>query len=146
MIIVTPFILTIDGSFQDESKLNKGDFKLISDEPTLENYADLLLSTKGTESFRGNLVNSFKVGLGVCLLSIFIAVLGAYSLSHFEFRGKDVIARSMLFLYVFPTILMISPIYGLLAGYEADRYPLGIDISSYDIGSAFLYLAAQVVL
>ena len=114
-IFVTPFILTIDASFQDTQKLNKGDVEIIPSNLTLQNYKDLLLSTEGSESFRINLVNSLKVGVGVCLLSVIIAVLGAYSLSHFKFRGKETISRAMLFLYVFPTILMISPIYGLLA-------------------------------
>jgi multiple sugar transport system permease protein len=115
LIIISPFILTLDASFQDSKNLNVGDVKLIPIEVTLQNYSDLLLADEGTMAFRFNLFNSFKVGIGVCLLSVIISVLGAYSLSHFKFRGKEVISRSMLFLYVFPTILMISPIYGLLA-------------------------------
>jgi multiple sugar transport system permease protein len=137
LIILTPFIFTVVGSFQGENNLNKGNFQLIPRQVTLQNYADLLLENLGLLAFRFNLFNSFKVGIGVCLLSIIIAVMGAYSLSHFNFRGKEVIARSMLFLYVFPTILMISPIYGLLAGMGLIDSHLGLILVHTTLVSPF---------
>ncbi len=114
LIFVTPFILTVIASFQSEYAIKTGKFALVPTELTLQNYKDLLLEDTGVTAFRYNLWNSFKVAIGTAFLTIVISVLGAYSLSHYKFKGKNVISKAMLFMYVFPTILLISPIYSVM--------------------------------
>ena len=116
MILVSPFIYVIDASFQSEWAIKTGTVKLIPLKVTLQNYKDLLLESVGVTAFRKNLFNSLKVSFGVTGMSIILGVMGAYGLSRYEFKGKEIIAKSMLFMYVFPTILAIYPIYDVLAG------------------------------
>jgi ABC-type glycerol-3-phosphate transport system permease component len=82
---------------------------------TIENYTNLLFETAGITAFRHYILNSLKVSISVALLSTLISVLGAYGLSHFYFYGKDIIGKMLLFVYVFPTIIIIIPAYGLMA-------------------------------
>ena len=115
LILILPFIYVVDASFQDEWAIKIGAVKVFPAAVTLQNYKDLLLESVGVTAFRENLFNSIKISFGVTTLSVVIGVLGAYGLSRYEFKGKEKIAKLMLFMYVFPTILAIYPIYDVLA-------------------------------
>lgn len=115
LILILPFIYVVDASFQNEWAIKIGAVKVFPAAVTLQNYKDLLLESVGVTAFRENLFNSIKISFGVTTLSVVIGVLGAYGLSRYEFKGKEKIAKLMLFMYVFPTILAIYPIYDVLA-------------------------------
>ena len=126
LALALPFIYVIDASFQNEWAIKTGDVKLFPSSVTLQNYKDLLLESVGVTAFRQNLLNSLKISTGVTFLSIILGVLGAYGLSRYKFKGRDVIAKCMLFMYVFPTILAIYPIYDVLAKMNAIVTHLGV--------------------
>ena len=115
LMMVLPFILVVDASLQEEWLIKTGDFRLVPTKLTLDNYVDLLTGKSGATGFLNNLINSLKVGLGVCALSMAVAILGAYGLSRYNFKGKKLLSQALLFMYVFPTILTIYPIYSTLA-------------------------------
>ena len=126
LILVLPFIYVIDASFQSEWAIKTGMVKMLPLQVTLQNYKDLLLESVGVTAFRKNLFNSLKISFGVTGMSIALGVMGAYGLSRYEFRGKEIIAKLMLFMYVFPTILAIYPIYDVLAGMNLIDTQLGV--------------------
>lgn len=125
-IFIFPFVLTVIGSFQSESVIKTGQFNIFHADWTMKNYADLLLEDTGVTAFRYNLWNSIKVALGTGILTVVISVLGAYGLSHYNFKGKQVLSKAMLFMYVFPTILLISPIYSVMAKLNILNTHLGL--------------------
>ena len=47
------------------------------------------------------------------LISLFIAILGAYSISRLKFPGRAPIQRGVLFVYMFGGILLLIPLYKL---------------------------------
>ena len=104
LILILPFIYVVDASFQNEWAIKIGAVKVFPAAVTLQNYKDLLLESVGVTAFRENLFNSIKISFGVTTLSVVIGVLGAYGLSRYEFKGKEKIAKLMLFMYVFPMI------------------------------------------
>ena len=57
------------------------------------------------------LINSLKVALFVVLLTDFIAILGAYSLSRFNYKGKQAIILASLFVYMVAPIMLVIPYY-----------------------------------
>lgn len=126
IVTVAPFLYVVLASFQDEWAIKTGTVQILPSRLTLQNYKDLLLESSGVTAFRHNLFNSVKVGFGVTVLSIALSVLGAYGLSRYRFKGKELIARLMLFLYVFPTILAIYPIYNVLARMKLIDTHLGL--------------------
>ena len=105
-----PFYWVFVSSLQPNINILTGKTKLLPRNITLKNYADLLLETAGVTAFRHYILNSLKVSLIVALLSTLVSILGAYGLSHYQFYGREFIGRMLLFVYVFPTILIIIPV------------------------------------
>lgn len=110
-----PFYWVLVSSLQPNLEILMGKTKLFPTAITFENYANLLLETSGVTAFRHYILNSLKISLLSAALSTLIALLGAYGLSRYDFYGKESIARILLFVYVFPTILVIIPVYGIMA-------------------------------
>ncbi len=113
-----PFYWVLISSLQSNIKILTGKTRLFPSRITLKNYADLLLETAGVTAFRHYILNSLKVSLAVAILSTGIAILGAYGLSHYQFHGREFIGRMLLFIYVFPTILIIIPVYGIMSKFK----------------------------
>jgi multiple sugar transport system permease protein len=78
---------------------------------TFDNYVSLLRDTLFTRHF----LNSVLVAATVTLLTIFIAVLGAYSLVFFRYRGRETLGRLLLFTYMFPGVIIILPTFGIMS-------------------------------
>lgn len=109
-----PFYWVFVSSLQPNIEILTGRTKAFPKDVTLENYVNLLFETAGVTAFRHYILNSLKVSVPVALISILVSVLGAYGLSHFHFWGKNIIARALLFAYVFPTIVIVVPAYGVM--------------------------------
>jgi len=113
-----PFYWTAISSLQPNLEIMKGTTQLIPKKITLKNYKDLLFESSGFTAFRNYIFNSLKVSLSVAILSIIISVFGAYGLSHYDFWGKEFIHKFLLFIYVFPTILIILPVYAIFSKFH----------------------------
>jgi multiple sugar transport system permease protein len=59
--------------------------------------------------------NSLFVATCTAVLSTTIAVMAAYSLTHFEYRGKQLLSYLMLLTYMFPPILLAIPLFLVFA-------------------------------
>lgn len=122
-----PFVFTLSASFQREYAIKAGQTTLIPTEVTIGNYQQLLTNKEGgLQAFPLYIANSIKVAVGTCLLSLVVSVFAAYALARFRFPGREAIARIMLFLYVFPTILAIYPVYTILAQFNLINTHLGL--------------------
>jgi len=113
-----PFYWVFVSSLQPNIEILTGKTKLFPANINLKNYADLLLETAGVTAFRHYILNSLKVSLVVAILSTGIAILGAYGLSHYHFYGREFVGRMLLFIYVFPTILIVIPEYGIMSKFK----------------------------
>jgi len=125
-VCLFPFLWVLTGSFQPLSQIMKGQVHWIPRHPTLENYTPLFFSKLGIKNFPIYIVNSLIIGCATAALSSIIAVLGAYGLSRYEFRGKDVLSRMLLFVYVFPVVLVALPVNETIARVGLPDSRLGI--------------------
>jgi multiple sugar transport system permease protein len=84
-------------------------------------------------------LNSLIVALATCLMSVTIATMAAYSLARFRYWGSSLFARLILFVYMFPSILLVIPYYvlmnrlglgnsltGLVLSYTTFSLPFGV--------------------
>ena len=55
--------------------------------------------------------NSFRFAFFSALISMTIAIFGAYSFSRVRYAGRGIIQRGVLFVYMFGPILLIIPLY-----------------------------------
>jgi len=118
LIDLFPFYWVFVSSLQPNIDILTGKTKLFPKKVTLKNYADLLLETAGVTAFRHYILNSLKVSFVVALFSTVISILGAYGLSRYQFYGREFIGRMLLFIYVFPTILIIIPVYEIMSKFH----------------------------
>ena len=61
------------------------------------------------------LVNSAIVATGTTVLSIALAILPAYALSRFRFRGKGIFGFALFATQMLPEAMLVVPLYGIFA-------------------------------
>ena len=77
---------------------------------TSEHYHALLERT----SFGGNLVNSFIIATGACMLGLSVSLPAAYAFSRYRFRGRRLLMTQFLVINMFPIVLIIIPLFVLM--------------------------------
>jgi len=65
--------------------------------------------------FGRNIFNSFRVATVTSLLAVILSSLGAYAVARLRFKGKGLMLNTILLVYLFPGILLIIPLFAMLA-------------------------------
>lgn len=84
-----------------------GDVNLLIKSVTLRNFEVLLNETATVQYF----TNSLIVTISSTILSTSLAVAAGYGLTRFDFTGKTMAARAVLFSYMFSPIVLAIPLY-----------------------------------
>ncbi len=112
LLVLGPIYWIVVSSFRPNRALLSNQVSLWPEEGvTLGNYRTLL----DESVFVRNLQNSVVVTLWTLAITLVLAVLASYALRRFEFPGKRVLQRSMLLVYMFPTVVLLIPLYWLMA-------------------------------
>ena len=90
------------------------------------------------QNFGANIVNSVLVAVPTALIAVILSTLGAYAIARLKFRGKDVLLNSILLIYLFPGILLIIPLFAMVARIGAI---VGFDVQDNLGVLVFTYLA-----
>lgn len=116
-----PVVWLFLNTFKGPGALLQNPYRLIPAEPTLAIYERLFFDTLFLTYFK----NSVIVAAGSVAISVTLCTLAGYGLARSEFEGKTNLARTVLFAYMFPAILLGIPLYiifynfGLLDSYVA---------------------------
>ncbi|MFR9160128.1 MAG: carbohydrate ABC transporter permease [Ruthenibacterium lactatiformans] len=105
--IVLPYLWTLVTSLKTTNELYSTQVTLFPKSPSIENYKMLLKET----DFLGSVCRSFAVGMITSLLAMVVATMAGYAISRYRFRGRTVILRGILLLYMFPSVLFLTPLY-----------------------------------
>ncbi|MEM1759738.1 MAG: carbohydrate ABC transporter permease, partial [Thermofilaceae archaeon] len=132
-----PFLWVLVGSLHTTADLLRARVFLIPANPTFEHYRALFEAQHGVKLFFHYIVNSLRVGSSVAVLTMTTAAFGAYGLSRYRFRGKEGLSRLMLFVYVFPTSLLLLPLYVLLARFGLVDAHTGLILVHTGLASPF---------
>lgn len=140
-IVAFPFYWMLNISFKIPREIYRVP-SLFIDDPTLDNYYELIVD----RGFLINIRNSLIVSLSVTAISIIISSFAAYSIVRFKYRWKGFVGRLILFAYLTPTSLLFIPLavivarlhlgnalYGLIIVYLTFSIPL----STWLLGSYF---------
>ena len=106
-----PFYWMIATSLKLDKEIYGYEATLIPQRPTLANYATVFRETPYLLYLR----NSVAVAVGSTLLSMIIAVLGAYAIARLNFPGRALLARTLVFTYLVPTSLLFIPMFALMS-------------------------------
>lgn len=109
--------------------------RLVPDTITLEHYTRLLSNPQLLQG----LINSFIVGIGSTVVSVFISALAGYAFSRYEFPGRRLLMSVVLGIFMIPVSVNIIPLYimlqelswlntyqGLIVPYQALILPLNV--------------------
>ncbi|MEM7738023.1 MAG: carbohydrate ABC transporter permease [Deinococcota bacterium] len=90
-------------------------------------------------NFGRYILNSTFVAICTVIITLVIAILGAYAVTRLRFPGRKLVSRSILLIYMFPAIVLVVPLYsvftqlqlrdallGLLIVYPAQTIPVAL--------------------
>ena len=84
---------------------------LVPAHPTLAQFSRLLSETPFLTYF----ANSVMVACATTAVVVVVAIAGAYGLVRFRFPGRDLLAHLVLFTYLLPSVLLLLPLYLIIA-------------------------------
>lgn len=111
LVILFPILFIFLSSFKTFEELIRQGTGIFPKEPTLKNYISLISAQTPVRNFPLFLFNSIKISIATSISCILIASLGGYGLARFHYPGGNTLTQAMLFIYVFPTVLILIPIY-----------------------------------
>jgi multiple sugar transport system permease protein len=132
---ILPFYYMILLSFRPlEGVLqNPGSLWVSPGDMDLSTYTDVLKSVDdGGQGFLNFIRNSMLVAIGTVIVTLIVAVPGAYAVSRLKFFGQRHISALFLAVYFFPSILLAVPLF---------VFYTRIELRGSLIGLLFVYVA-----
>jgi len=120
-----PFYWMIATSLKHDKEIYGYEATLIPERPTFANYATVFRETPYMLYLR----NSVVVAVGSTVLSMIIAVLGAYAIARLDFPGRALLARGLVFTYLVPTSLLFIPMFAMMSMFRLTDSLYGLTIA-----------------
>jgi len=142
--ILFPFYWMVSSSFKTYAEIGGREPVYIPSALRLDAYRQLfdpnvsVSKTAEYENFGRNILNSIKVAVPTSIIAVILSTLGAYAVARLHFRGKDLLLNSILLIYLFPGILLIIPLFAMVARIGA---AIGFDVQDNLPVLIFTYLA-----
>lgn len=137
--ILFPFYWMVSSSLKTRAEIGGREPVYIPSEFRLEAYKELFDSNdERFQNFAVNIINTVKVAVPTALIAVVLSILGSYAIARLKFRGKNLMINSILVVYLFPGILLIIPLFAMLARI-GDR--IGFDVQDNLGVLVFTYLA-----
>jgi len=102
-----PILWTVSLSFKTASEVFHYPPKLIPNNPTVDNYITVFKNTSMPEY----ILNSFKLVLLTVIGTLLITIPGAYALSRYKIKYKNVMLYIILLFQMISAMVIIVPIY-----------------------------------
>ena len=110
-ILLAPFLWILLASFRPNMELIRNQ-TLIPQNITIENYISLFTKS----AYWQWVINSTIVAIYTVILSLPLIMAGAYSVYRTQYRGRNVLSLFLLSVYIFPTALLVVPIFKIFDG------------------------------
>ncbi len=107
VIAVFPAIWMLSTSIKQTTELYDMPPEIIPNHPTIQNYWNVLQTSKMYTAF----FNSVLVTIVVVLMTLLISVLAGYGLSRYHFKGHRAIRLILLFGQMVPSVVLVIPLY-----------------------------------
>lgn len=114
LILIWPLLYIFVSSFKPIREI-MGRAELFPKNPTLANYGTLLLARTPVRDFPRILLNTLYVSTLSALLSVALSSVSAYAIARTRELKSGITSKLLLFIYVFPTIIVLTPMYQLFA-------------------------------
>lgn len=108
--LLFPFYWTLVTSLKDSVELHSVPIVYWPAKPVFTSYQYLFTQF----NFLHPLSNSFLIALATTLVSLFVSTLAAYAFSRFRFRGRNTLMTVFLLNNMFPTVLLLIPLFTIM--------------------------------
>jgi len=115
LLMIWPLIYIFISSFKPLKEIMNY-ATVFAKEPTLKNYETLLFAKTSVRNFPRMIFNSMVVSFSSALLTVVISCMTGYCIARSKRLKGSFITKLILFIYVFPTIILLIPIYKLFSG------------------------------
>jgi len=114
--ILFPFYWMVSSSFKSKAEIGGREPVYVPSELNLEAFKELFDPNHPSfQNFGVNIRNTLTVALPTSIITVIFAVLGSYAIARLRFKGKDFLLNSILIVYLFPGVLLIIPLFAMLA-------------------------------
>jgi ABC-type glycerol-3-phosphate transport system permease component len=110
MSVGFPLLWMVMSSLKPAAQLFTSPPQVLGTDLTLQWYRSVVLASDTPRLF----MNSFLIALATTLICISAGSFAAYSVTRFDFPGKNVFMLGALISYVFPAIVLFVPVYFIL--------------------------------
>ncbi len=105
-----PFYWMLTTALKPNDDMYRPEPLLVPVRITLSHFHKVFFDSHFPEYFR----NSAIVALAVTILSLVVGIFAAYAIVRLDFRGKNLIARGLIFSYLVPPVLLFIPLFELI--------------------------------
>lgn len=127
-VVLLPFIWVLASSFKPEQEIMGDPSRFLPKKATIENYLSLIRERTAAKNFVLNIVNSLVIALGTTFLTVIVATAAGFSLSRYRNRISEIFAKLIIFIYVFPTVVIIVPLFKVFSTWHLTDSPVGLMI------------------
>jgi multiple sugar transport system permease protein len=114
--ILFPFYWMMSSSFKTYAEIGGRTPTYIPSALRLDAYHELFNPAHPSfQSFFKNIVNTIMISIPTALIAVILATFGAYAITRLRFRGSGMMLNSILLVYLFPGILLIIPLFAMVA-------------------------------
>jgi len=114
--VLFPFYWMVSSSFKTRAEIGGREPVYIPGGLRLEAYRELFDPNHPSyQRFSRNILNSIRVAVPTAVVAVILSTLGAYAIARLRFRGKELLLNSILLIYLFPGVLLIIPLFAMLA-------------------------------
>ncbi len=111
IVVIAPFYWIFSASVKPTQDILASAPSFFPQTFTLEHYDKLLASS----NFPRYMLNSGIVAVLTMLITVALSVMAAYALYRLDFPGRRWLVRVILATYIFPGILLLIPLYGMMS-------------------------------
>lgn len=104
---VFPLFWALSSSLRSNQEIISNKPTLLPKDYTLHNYKHIMTERNFPRQFYSSTVISTLSAASV----IFFSAMGAYSLTRFRFKGRELGSRVILLTYLFPSVLLLVPMF-----------------------------------
>lgn len=111
VLVIAPFYWIFSSSIRTTQEILSPTPSFLPQTYTLQHYDKLLASS----NFPRYLLNSAVVAVLTMIITVVLSVMASYAIYRLEFPGRRWLVRVILATYIFPGILLLIPLYGMLS-------------------------------
>ncbi len=105
--VLFPYLWTFLTSIKPTEELYTTTINILPRVSTLSNYATLFFQT----DFLNSMVHSIWIASITSCISMVVSSMAAYAFARYDFRGKHLALSGILLLYMFPSVLYLTPLF-----------------------------------